>query len=519
MANVVLISLHHYFNREPLGIRCLSSILKQANHKVSIVSVKKYCAKPKRKNSYNNCHEIINQVGEEIILPYPSKITNREKDLLLELLYKLNPNFIGFSLSTVELWNAISLTNLIKRKFTVPIVWGGIEPTIEPDKCIKIADIICIGEGDGAIIDLANAIDRDEDFRTIKNLWIREKNGKIIKNKLRPLIQELDSLPLPDVSCEDRYLIDNNEVTKLKEKDFFYANYDIMTSRGCAFSCSYCFNSYFKRLYLNQKYLRRRSPENVINELKLAKAIRRPNRIEFQDDVFTFNKKWIEEFAALYKKEIGIPFSCYAHPLVSDRRVIELLRDAGLSTTIIGIQSGSQRVLKKIYNRNTSIHYIMKSLKTISNISPEIMIDLITNNPLENEEDCKITLEMLLKISTYGKFVCDISKLSIFPNYDIAWLFKEKNIIPRIDKMYKFDKSKLHSFYTKLYLLTQSKLPRNWIRKLSESKFLMNHQYIFKLYFVPWKYYRLSIRVIKLFLKTLLPQSVWSGLKKRLKPK
>ncbi|MFH1229458.1 MAG: cobalamin-dependent protein, partial [Candidatus Aenigmatarchaeota archaeon] len=123
--------------------------------------------------------------------------TDQEIELMVEHLKSLNLAFIGISVRTRYYKLVCRLTEIIKKNMSVPVVWGGIHPTIAPEKCIGHADIICIGEGEYAMKELAEKIERKEDYSGIKNLWVR-KEGKIIKNEVRPLIEDLDSLPFTD---------------------------------------------------------------------------------------------------------------------------------------------------------------------------------------------------------------------------------------------------------------------------------------------------------------------------------
>ena len=124
---------------------------------------------------------------------------------LLELnqLFRLckDSQLIGINSYASTSHRAEGIISFLKNNTNIPIVYGGVHVTISPENSIKISDIICVGEGEGAIIDLANAIKNNNSINKIKNLWIKKEN-KIIRNPVRNIIDDIDSLPLPDYDLE-----------------------------------------------------------------------------------------------------------------------------------------------------------------------------------------------------------------------------------------------------------------------------------------------------------------------------
>ena len=269
---------------------------------------------------------------------------------------------IGFSVTSIARDTAILLTKAVKSKYPdVFIVWGGIDVTTSPDVAVKYPDAVCIGEG-YTILDLLHNLETGKSVNKIKNLWIK-KGNEIIRNNLRPLVQDLNSLPAPDFSFENKFSINEDELitndTSINNEPGIYT---IMTSMGCPFSCSYCCNNYLRNLYKGQKYLRRKSVELVIEELKEAKKNYVIRYVDFYDEVFTFDKEWIKKFARLYKKEIKIPFWCNVSPFFVDEEVLMMLKDCGLDSVTMGIQSGSEKILFEKYNRKTPVSEIKNVL-------------------------------------------------------------------------------------------------------------------------------------------------------------
>ncbi|MEK6848227.1 MAG: cobalamin-dependent protein [Nanoarchaeota archaeon] len=123
-----------------------------------------------------------------------------EIEALIKILKDLNPDVIGMSVQSMSFWDCADLTKEIKKNFRVPVIWGGIQPIIDPIRCLKYAYIIIRGEAEESLIELAERIISKRSYNSVKNLWVKDKNGKIFKNDYRPLIQNLDSLPFPDYS-------------------------------------------------------------------------------------------------------------------------------------------------------------------------------------------------------------------------------------------------------------------------------------------------------------------------------
>lgn len=468
MANISFITL---YDKGCLGVRHLSSFLKKAGHTSSIIYLGKHEGKLKSKTDAIISDEDlwigVNEYGKDIIRSYSDPISENDTQILLDLLNKLNPDAIGFSLRSMFLDSAIQLTRRIREKFNKPIIFGGIAATGEPEKCIQHADMICLGEGEDTILEIAKRIDGNKSLTDVKNLWVRSGNN-VYKNELYPLEQDLDKFPFPDYSSQEKFWICNAELT---ENDKSIGNmskytYEMVTSRGCPFSCTYCCNDLLKEVYKGQKCLRRRSVENVIAELKEAKSRYGIRSVLFKDEVFTFNLNWIEKFTKVYKKEINLPFWCYTYPSFADEKILSLLKDCGMFNITMGIQSGSENILYNIFNRRTPVDKIINAAKALEDLKLPIRprYDIITNNPFEKEEDCRQTLELLMKLDKPVDF--GLTKLSFIPGSRIAKMREQAKVTGKPDE-------KRYKFWNALYLLTQYRFFPNWlIRVLSKSKFL-----------------------------------------------
>ena len=282
---------------ESIGIEYLSSVLKKVGHQTSLVFD----------------HNLFDD-KRYLSIKWLAKLFNKRKKVVEDIL-RAKPELVMFSVFTYSYNWACSIAKELKRHSDVPVIFGGIHVSSVPDVVIKndFVDMICIGEAEEAVVELAEALSEQKTYYHIKNLWFKD-NGQIIKNDLRSLANDLDSRPFPD--------------KKLFLTEFpIFNEYTIMTGRGCPYSCSFCFNSFYKEIYNGKgKYYRRRSVENVILELIDAKKKYKIKKVHFFDDIFTIDRPWLLKFLMQYKKKIKLPFQCLAHFDTVDRPLLVLLK-------------------------------------------------------------------------------------------------------------------------------------------------------------------------------------------------
>jgi len=335
------------------------------------------------------------------------------------------PDVIAISVITPFYRWALNISKNVKESLDVPIVIGGIHASAVPDRILKnkCIDLVCVGEGEEVLLDVVTAIEGGDENRLkkIPNVYYRDKDDKIHKNKPRPLIENIDRLPFPD-----KYLFFEKSKT-------FKNRYLVIASRGCMFNCSYCSNNVWRFVYRETCAwnVRRRSVDNVIDELKEGIDQWHPKIINFVDDAFDMDKKWVEEFAVKYKKEVGVPFTTFAHPKFVDKKLMKLLKEAGLVKCELGVQSLNMDIKRKILNRYETNEETLTAIKTIKEAGVQIAVDHIIGLPHQTENDLKKAS------SLYNKIKPDILNcygLQYFPKSEIintalkTHLIEEKDI-------------------------------------------------------------------------------------------
>ncbi len=372
MANILFINNGVFEN---LGIEFISAFLKKNGHTVSL-SV----------DPALFSDTFLNNSLLSILFSFEKTI--------LEDIYRKKPSLICFSVLTDTYVWALKIAEKIKRAVDIPIIFGGIHPTLLPDLVInnKAVDMVCIAEGETPLLELANSLDRGNIDYGIRNIWFK-KDGEIIKNQLRPTNKDLDGLPFPDK--EIFYNINRN-----------YAHeYVTMTGRGCPFDCAYCSNHAIRKVYA-EPYVRKRSVDNVITEIMEARERYRMKYIWFMDDLFFLEKDWLKDFSREYSNNIKIPFFCYVHPRQIDEEAAELLRKAGCNEVGIGVQTLSKRS-KEMIKRFESEAEIKSALKIIKEKNMLVVTENIVGLPLEGEED----------LSALASFYNDIRPSIIIMNW------------------------------------------------------------------------------------------------------
>ncbi len=350
-------------------------------------------------------------------------------------------DLLGLSFMTNYFDRAVQITGHIKRNSSIPVIWGGIHASIKPDEALQHADMVCLGEGEEALRELLNSMQGGAPDHDIAGIWFKH-NGEVTKNPLRPLITGLDTLPFCDFSNLGHFILnkETRRITPMNDALLDEAMpllprlgggllraFRIMTDRGCPHMCSYCNVPTLKQMYKNDKspYLRARSAEHAIEELvQITKRYPFIRAIQIFDDTFFARpRNYMENFARLYRKQVGLPLYCQASPQTISPEKLDILLGAGLVYVEMGIQTGSERI-RKLYLRKESNEQILEAAQLLHcHIGRMIRPDyhIIIDNPWETQEDVLETAKLLAAIpKPYG---LAISSLTFFPRtglYDKA---------------------------------------------------------------------------------------------------
>ncbi|RJQ53844.1 MAG: radical SAM protein [Nitrospiraceae bacterium] len=395
-----------------------------------------------------------------------------------------DPDLIGISLMALEFYPAKNLTRLLKEKFQVPVIWGGVHATTNPDDCIKYADYICHGEGEKVVVSILDHL-RDKGKEAIPEIpgtWVRH-NGKTIKQPDSPPETDLDKLPFQEYLPEYYYGLHNNMIYNFAQNPGLFRRYALyggtchmtITTRGCPFNCGYCANSSLVKVY--GKEIRKRSVESCIEELKRVKKDPYVLYINFQDDCFFIHTgEWIRKFCEEYKKYINLPFMARAIPSLLDREKLFMLRDAGLSVVIMGVQTGSDRVNFEIYNRKVHFSTVMKAARLLVESKVTPYYEMIVDNPYETEED---QIEGITSMARLPRpYTISLAHLTFFPGTLLTErALKEEKIDPEA-YLTRFMVNIDETYFNKLLYMTPF-IPRILIAFLNKPRVRRNAFHIF----------------------------------------
>lgn len=315
------------------------------------------------------------------------------------------PTILAFSATTAYIRHYLEVNRTVKRDH--PGVWsvfGGPHPTFFPEIIEEEGvDAVCIGEGEYPMLEMARGLAAGEPVGGIANWWVRE-NGSVRKNGVRPLIEDLDQLPLPDHEIFRRAM-----PTSL-------AQAIVITSRGCPYKCTYCYNHLYRQIYRGKgKFIRRRGVDNVMEELRQLKT-GGYRFIRFMDDLFILHPEWTREFAGKYREQIGLPFSCLVRANYVTEETVRLLREAGCHRMTMGLEAGNDRVRNEILKRNMSRQEILDAARTIIGGGIKLVTANILAIPGGSFEADWETLELNLECRPH---FASVAVLQPYPRTDI----------------------------------------------------------------------------------------------------
>jgi len=362
---------------EPQGIMSMSAVLKQAGHDVAIA---------------------VESLEDPVAYAAGSL-----------------PDIVGYSVMTgsqrafldlnLRIRQAIDPARSAAGKSPAFSAFGGPHPTFFPEMINEPGvDGICVGEGEGALLDLANALTRFSESsalswgnggpaagvghgrpREIGNWWFNV-DGEIIRNPVRPLIHDYSALPQPD-----RALIYDKHpgLAGSRIKHF-------ISSRGCPYNCTYCFNHAYYEIYKREKRGQQRSVDDVISEVNAVRARWPLEQAVFVDDLFIIHDDWLEEFAAKWPAQVGLPFFCNvrANMLVKNPRKVELLKRAGCQTVSMGIETANDRIRVDLLKRRMTCDDMIQTGRMVRAAGMHITATNILGLPTSTLEDDLDTMRL-----------------------------------------------------------------------------------------------------------------------------
>lgn len=382
----------------PVGLAYLAAVTRGLGHTVGIYDVEN-ARGLKIEADYRNEREQWQYYG--------NIINDSDHPLWQEVLDNINefePDIVGIRAQTITYASALKIAELAKRSHHgCPVVAGGPHPSIRPEEVLsdENVDFVIREEGETSFAALIKALNsKNPDFSSVPGLSYR-LNETIVHNQAGEFIEDLDTIPHPA-----RELLLNSEGYGAENLGV------LMASRGCPFSCSFCFNMW-------KRTSRYRSPENVIEELVAVRERYGTNRFSFKDDTFTVNKKWVSEFCdGLLSRGLNVNWDCTTRADCLDDGILALMKRAGCDNIKIGVESGSERILKAI-QKGESLEQIREGTRLLKKHGIFFMTYFITGLPQESEEDMTMTYDFMREINP------PFAAIGLYKAYPCTALFEQ----------------------------------------------------------------------------------------------
>lgn len=458
---VAVVSL---FSFESMGLRAIYSFMKECGCDIDLIFLKEHAL-----NRFD--------------MP-----TERERTLFINLLKERDVKAVALGVRSPYLSFAVDLTKQIHEELGVPVIWGGTAATVTPELCIQSgADYAICGEGEEAFAELVTALATGANTSRIANLWFRGPDGPV-KNPLRPLIANLDSLPISDLADENKFYV---EFGRLQEGDPWRdcPRYELMASRGCPYMCTFCSNSVFHDMYKGLgRFVRLRSVEHVMREMEYAREmLPRLNVFFLADEVFGTRLDWLQQFKEAYLSRIGLPFECVGHPRSLTDEKIRLLKEAGTIELNIGIQTGSEKTRRELFDRHDSNKQILNVAHLMSKYRILARHDIIADNPFESRADKQATLELLLELPK--PFILNLYSMNYFPKTKLTKLALSEGLITEDDVAgksekclrqwtvsFNFPRQREDKCWNALFSMSSKAFIPKWLlRRIAGSEWFMGH--------------------------------------------
>ncbi len=348
-----------------------------------------------------------------------------------KIMTSFKPDVVGFSIMSGSHNWARKIAKELKEKYDIITLFGGAHPTFFQDFIREEGvDLLIRGEGEESMLDILDAIDKKEPFLDVPNLSYLKEDGKVRHNPLRNLRKNMDDYPYPD-----RHLY-----RQLDEKQHRQVR-NVITSRGCPFHCSFCFEDAMRDLYKGKgKYVRIRDIDQVIEECLALKKETPVEVIYFADDVFGMNRSWLYEFLERYKKEVNLPFICLvrADLVAADEQYAFNLAKGGCQSVFFGVESGNEDLRNQILKKQLNDGQILKAAELLHKAGITFRTYNILGLPDETLEDAFSTVELNIKIKADYPW-CSI--FSPFPGTELSDYALAKGYLSPTFSVEELDKS------------------------------------------------------------------------------
>jgi anaerobic magnesium-protoporphyrin IX monomethyl ester cyclase len=300
------------------------------------------------------------------------------------------PRVVGFGVLATVRRTALRLAVLAKRGGAM-VVAGGADPTARPEVYLSYKidgihplDVVVVGEAEQTIVELLPLLLRRESRPDVHGVAYRNADGAVVITPRRPLIEDVDRIPLPA-----RDLVDLEPYRRAWRDRHGAFSISLMATRGCPYGCAWCQKTVFGRSF------RPRAPELVADEMRLIKDRYRPDQLRIVDDVLGIDREWMHRWHdAVLEKDAVIPFECLSRVDLIDKELAQLLKEMGCRRIAFGTESGSQRVLDAM-TKGTKVEQIYRTAEICREQDIETYFYMMVGYPGEEWDDLQLSAKLL----------------------------------------------------------------------------------------------------------------------------
>lgn len=346
--------------------------------------------------------------------------TEKENTLKkLEDLLQKEPLWIGLTVMTGEpVRHALKIAQFIKERSQVPIVWGGIHPTIMPEQTLQspVVDYVMRGKGEISVVKFSKFIEKSEKIEDVPGLsWMDA--GKNIRHNLEDEGENWNSLPMVPYDLVD--------VKKYYRVGFEKKVFSIMTSRNCPHRCTFCYNSSMKikrRWMPDSMEYTKQQIDHILNKYQ-------PEYLSFIDDDFFIDRKRAYEILTYLEgktpeMKVGFRGARISDLAKLDDDFFDLMERINTRHINIGVESGSPKILKKIQKGITVEQTLNVNQRLAKRPSFTPLYNFFSGIPGETEKDIQMSAELILRLVRENPY-CQISGFHQYTPYPGNALFKE----------------------------------------------------------------------------------------------
>jgi len=394
-------------NMLPPAIALLSGVLKKEGHLVELFDTTYYKPDLITDSDGTKKDHHATQVDRLNVIPFgsggftPKIHTTDWRNDFKKQVQSFSPDLIAMS-CTEDMWElGLSMLEEIEKYIVenqIPVLAGGVFPTFAPEIVIKhfLINLVCVGEGENAIRNLCERIEKGGPYHDVTNLWVKGRDGTVFKNQMSDPV-DVNAMPMMDIDIFEEQRLYRPMAGK------WYKMLPVETIRGCPYKCTYCNSPNQMEIYdtnIDADYFRKKRIDLVYKELKYFKDNVGVEYNYFWADTFlAVSDKEFDEFCEMYS-EIKLPFWMQTRPETLTDYKVRRLADVGLHRFSVGIEHGDDEFRRKILKRSWKNEAIVEALKIPHRYGVQFTCNNIVGFPTETRDLAMETIKLNRQIES-----------------------------------------------------------------------------------------------------------------------